>query len=1822
MMQKKILSVLLALVFVLSLLPGTMLTASAATTHESHPVCGAEHISIGDHDATCEDLEWQVWDGTDMDPNTGGIQLTEGNWYLEEDVSFSDKIYIVGTVRFCFNGYYLKSTGAEGFWVDKENVLYLCDCSDVQRKFTVKDNGVWELDDENGTKTLTGGGITGVNTTGGIALKPDSGGTCYMYGGNIVGNTGTSTYSYAVIDIYNSNFYMYGGNICGNKAHIIVYPYNISRGNAYIYGGNIFENISAYGALGARNYSATINLGADIKISNNKDNDGKGADLGSGKFILLDGFSSRNTLYLAASTSSFSASFPDYRDMAPYFNLFSADSLKNSFLRMTRDNESITTAYYSYNELPSTDNNYTLTLNNETNATYKWYGGKATVVTPEMVVVSEYVSCNDATGVWSYISSGRNYKIPVLSELFLDKGDVVKVIFEDDYDGYILLGQNSEEGSDTLGYGSSFEESVSSKGIYNLKFQHSDYTYPDFKIYVIKNATELSGQTSKTLNTNGLANGFYKPEVIWTHGTPNDTSDDYSLTHLPYVMYTSNEIDGELTISGKAVVGKTLKAKYIGIETVTYQWYRDGAPISGATTKNYTLTEDDIGAIIKVVATGSGSFSGSVSAETTEILDEDPNPDAPEYEDEPIKPKEYVVNSSNVNELAVLFGDKAQVTSDEEGTITIKLLKDILGNINFEDAQNVNFILNLNGKTIDPETYMKYALTAPYSTNATVTVTITGTGTIKRGSYNATEGKFYYGLEDGKDYYMVTPAPGSSFNGRLTTTKSYSGDIYNTTTITQYNYTDFMVKYDRNGGDSYYTMADQYIVAGTPTALTKNNFRWNGKVFKGWATSADGDVVYTDEQVVTDLAGLGETITLYAVWEDEPLTRIRVSTSYLDVEWDANEEEIFDAFKEKITVTGSGSYITKTLTEDEYTLSYEAQTNRVVVTLKANPNVSAYVHVQFASAPYVSISLNKNTFEFEWNANITENFLKNKIGSVKLNRADGSTTTNYSFTVSNVDLDAKTAVVSSNGFSTTISWTIKPVPATNIQVSADLTFSWDAAITEESMKEKIGTITVVYADNSTVETDDYTVSDIDTSRNKVTLAYDSYSKAFTYTVEEVPYVSMEIETEYEFEWDAVVTQRFLNQQIGDSILLNLADGSQSYSGTYSITDIDLENNTAVVSCKGLSVTISWAFKAVPVTDIEFAQDALDFGWDVEITEEFLKAAIGTITIVYADDSTIETDDYTISDIDLIENTAVITFVDYTETFGFIVAEVPMTGIELEETAFDFAWNAVITEDFLKATIGNITLVYADDSTEETSDYTVSDIDLEEKNAVVSYGDFSETISWTIGEEPTVEAVMVSISANKETIDVAWNATQDDILNIANDGLIVTAAYNDESTEVLATDAYSVSYNADTKQVVITLTENAEFTATIAVNFASVLQTGIKANVETIEIPYGTKVATIADYIKTNISVNAVYEDESTTAVANFTVLVDGRADVATISAGDYTTTVAVTYVTKEAKLVVPAKITVPYKYQDDDESIADYIKDEFEGEVTYVDIYGEEFEANDTFTVVYSDKEATVSFEGVEATTTVKLESETSITDSAVVVITNNKKPATDKKEEDKKPAEDKKEEEQKPEEVKPEDTDKTEEDKKEDKTDVAPATKTFSDVHAKGHWAAADIDYVVSKGLMTGMSEDEFYPDAKVTRAMLVTVLYRNEGEPATNRSIPFADVDMGAYYANAVSWAKQVGIVSGITETEFAPNADITREQFATIMFRYAVMKGMDAITMEENLHFDDAASISEHAISAMNWAVGSGLINGRTETTVNPLDNATRAEMATILHRFLEK
>lgn len=180
-----------------------------------------------------------------------------------------------------------------------------------------------------------------------------------------------------------------------------------------------------------------------------------------------------------------------------------------------------------------------------------------------------------------------------------------------------------------------------------------------------------------------------------------------------------------------------------------------------------------------------------------------------------------------------------------------------------------------------------------------------------------------------------------------------------------------------------------------------------------------------------------------------------------------------------------------------------------------------------------------------------------------------------------------------------------------------------------------------------------------------------------------------------------------------------------------------------------------------------------------------------------------------------------------------------------------------------------------------------------------------------------------------------------------------------------------------------------------------------------------------------------------------------------------------------------------------------------------------------------------------------------------------------------------------------------------------------FADVAADA-WYADAVQYVYENGMMSGTSETTFSPDVTTTRGMIVTILYRLEGSPDLsneNLGYPYADVDANAYYADAVYWARQNGIVSGMSAEQFAPNNAITREQMAAILYRYAQFKGYDVSAKADLSVYTDAAQVSTYATDAMAWANGAQLITGTSQATLTPAGNATRAQVATILMRFCE-
>ena len=179
--------------------------------------------------------------------------------------------------------------------------------------------------------------------------------------------------------------------------------------------------------------------------------------------------------------------------------------------------------------------------------------------------------------------------------------------------------------------------------------------------------------------------------------------------------------------------------------------------------------------------------------------------------------------------------------------------------------------------------------------------------------------------------------------------------------------------------------------------------------------------------------------------------------------------------------------------------------------------------------------------------------------------------------------------------------------------------------------------------------------------------------------------------------------------------------------------------------------------------------------------------------------------------------------------------------------------------------------------------------------------------------------------------------------------------------------------------------------------------------------------------------------------------------------------------------------------------------------------------------------------------------------------------------------------------------------------------TSNFTDV-PRTEWYYEAVSYVATEGLMNGVSTTQFNPNGTASRAQIVTILWRLAGEPSALTGA-FTDVPAGEYYSTAVAWASRQGIVTGVGNNRFEPNSNITREQLAVILYRYAQDAGYSTTASGSITGYYDYARVNGYARTALQWAVGTGLITGTSSTTLSPQDTATRAQVATILMRFCE-
>lgn len=640
---KQIFMTLVSAVMLLVVMP---VTVFAQESHD-HPICGktcthgTNGCALDDHIVS---TPWIAWDGSDQDEGKEGIQLTSGNWYLSNDIAPSDIVEIIGEVNLCLNGKVFSSDPShrdhrilipEVGAGEAQNVLNLCDCQETEHRFTPDSNGLWKLDEGNGTKSVKGGVIIGANCWGGAI---ENAGLLNMYGGNVVGNKVISYGAITAMEPVN----IYGGTVCGNTGEAAFFSWHWgARSN--LYGGKIYENTVADAGVKVMG-SSSIGLAGAVEIYDNGI-DAQDKNLScdwSSKAVILDALTNNTPIGICGDDHVIiRADGTNVTDLTDYMNRFVSDEA-GKFLALTADKKGIELTSYVVTDQPNINNNYTVTVNVPDGAKYQWH--KAVVTeTPYSIqeaidshyfdlLFDTYDEANDVCIARDYgASNGINFGYNLL---YLDI-DRVRT------EGILRVTSISQSEGITiklLDYEGGQEITPIDELAWNLEGNHhyrlvalTDYDSETgksaldplptltatFSTCVTTVNEALTGQEAAAFDTQNLATGKYICKITWDKGNADASDDAVVLSEV--INFKTIDISGNVDISGECVYGQTLTANYSGIEKVTYQWYRDNSIIDGATGKEYILTGSDISKIIKVVVTGAGNYEGTKSAQTATV---------------------------------------------------------------------------------------------------------------------------------------------------------------------------------------------------------------------------------------------------------------------------------------------------------------------------------------------------------------------------------------------------------------------------------------------------------------------------------------------------------------------------------------------------------------------------------------------------------------------------------------------------------------------------------------------------------------------------------------------------------------------------------------------------------------------------------------------------------------------------------------------------------------------------------------------------------------------------------------------------------------------------------------------------------------------------------------------------------------------------------------------------------------------------------------------------------------------------------------------------
>jgi len=1734
-MKKRILIAILSIVMLVGLMP---ITAFAIPATHSHAICGAAHTDIGDHTGTCENVDWTAWDGTTDFPG--------GNVYLSADVTLKKTLKISsGTVNLCLNGKVLRisENASIGIEVSEGAELNLCDCQTTEHKFIPDESGLWVLDEENGTKSVYGGVITGGNTTVGSAIC--SSGTLRLYGGNIVGNHATSR---AVVYSSGAEFSMYGGSICGNTGDdgndgVGLCLWN-STGKHQIRGGKIYENktvaydspegVGVYVSLGNLTISGAVEI-YDNKRGTENDNIYVAWNRSSLNeySLIIDGELTNTTpigVWARYEDVVIKADGTNVTDLTDYIDNFTPDNT-GRVLQLSVDKKNI--KLLSPHKHP--------------------------------VCGAEHTDIGDHTG-----ECGDVTWIPLSTVLTYDSDS-------DTYNGTL------SSGNYYLDKGMTVKGTSSYNNDFCIDIQGTAETPAHVNICL--NGHQLKGSSGDVILhvSGGTDSNNASLSICDCYDSSTHTGEEYTHTYTSPISGEEKTVTGGLVTGAVGGYARTMYANcaQVNIYGGTFAGNGSGKTgggalyMSGAVLRFYdgSITDNYVssGGMLSMQNAEAHLIGGSVTGNAA-----------------------YYGVTGNYEDDGVggvhLFG---------ESTAAIHSGFDISGNFaGLKDGEQIDSNLLLGVKPTD-NSDLYITLTGPRDTPIGIRTYEPGVFTSGFGSTNGVNLDDF--VSEKKGYFLTTEGQGSAAEVKLEPYAITTQPTTDTPKVTTNKDSDI-------ASYSWHSQASEVVDETSATAQTYYNSTCTDGV---WSGTPKGSGYYIDFFKMELKAG-------------DTLTATLVNNDY------------FDRIVLAGMVTGDTSidkdgttYVFEITADDTYTLGVaqamdanptfsvvrssvgDAISGQTTATLTDGTDGETYVcKVTFKDGTVLvsdPVEYEAPVHNHSWTYSGSGNTITATCNGGGICEATNKELTIYAPLHEEVN-DGKSALATLSADSIGGIDELPSIQYHEMDRSNYGEYIGDPTTTAPTKGGKFeASITVAGVKASVV----YLIEKLDRANIKQFTVSDITNNSFVITLDEADWGKSDFVCQIGSDYID-----FTPNENGKATITV----REAYAGSGNLwvyvyqkeTDTHKKSNTKDATVSLLPATPTPA--ETPVIGTDLSTTEVTYDKDAAATALSITASVtdgGTLSYQWYKNDAASTDGA-----QAIDGETGASYTPATSAAGTTYYYCVITNTKDGQTATAISAIAKITVNDPAPTTytvtydangGNGTVV--DDTEYESGDavtlksgsgltksgYTFSGWNTATNGSGAAY---SASDTYTITADTIFYAQWTQNEGEK-------GATVDNTAAGSYAGTTVSG-WGDLATKDEAGNAYAPNVVVEVKLTVTAQTENSapEAEVTAIKNSASgkTLQFLDLTLSKTVD---GTPIANfgstnsqlltiVIPFQKSNKQNITVYRYHGTQAE----VLTENPpADAEGFVVGTNSITIYAKKFSTYAIGYTVSVVTPPSS--------------------------GESYTPTYTITVEKADNgevKANRSYASSGSTVTITVDPETGYVLNKLTVTDErgNNIEVTDKGDGTytfKMPSR---------------------------KVTVTAAFATdgsystcpgdhtcpiwpYTDAETTA-WYHDGVHYIIEKGLMTGYGNGIFKPNTDTSRAMIAVMLWRLEGSPVVNYLLDFEDVKAEAWYTEAIRWAKSEGIIGGYGNGCWGPDDAVTREQMVTILWRYAQYKGYD-VSVGENtniLSYDDAFDVAEYAIPAMQWACGSGMVQGMNDPDgegmiLAPESKGTRAQIATMMMRF---